>query len=226
MPPTRAVPQSMHTKCTCAVPRHGQLPPHFAAGNEAAARELAGCHGKFAVLDLAATDDVTDADIVGGSQKGHRRAGLPQRTPKGSALRHRRTFPEIAKPAQRSAIGPPRIKGVSGIGRILLEAGRGPRRSEAPRARAARSPGVRGPNPILLPGRQLLLLGCHLRPVLTLPTSIIQKGGKNRPLVDFIGFFCTNSPMNLGPVICWARDGRHPFRMYGPPPISKWLLAS
>ena len=123
MPPTRAVPQSMHTKCTCAVPRHGQLPPHFAAGNEAAARELAGCHGKFAVLHLAATDDVTDADIVGGSQKGHRRAGLPQRTPKVIGIAHRRTFPEIAKPAQR-AIGPPRIKGVSGIGRILLEAGR------------------------------------------------------------------------------------------------------
>src|ERR1700745_3923146 len=29
------------------------------------ARELTGSHGKFAVLDLAATDNVTDADIVG-----------------------------------------------------------------------------------------------------------------------------------------------------------------
>ena len=46
--------------------------------DETRARELAGCHGKFGVLDPAATDNVTDADIVGRIKKRHCRACSPQ----------------------------------------------------------------------------------------------------------------------------------------------------
>jgi hypothetical protein len=45
--------------------------------DKARARELAGAHGKFGVFDLAAADDVTDADIVGRIEESHRSAGFP-----------------------------------------------------------------------------------------------------------------------------------------------------
>jgi hypothetical protein len=90
--------------------------------HKAGARELAGCHGKIAVLDLAATDDVTDADIVGRIQKGHRSAGVPQQASQvvGVARITARQavttqLPDIARCAHRSAFGPFRIDGVGRI---------------------------------------------------------------------------------------------------------------
>jgi hypothetical protein len=99
--------------------------------DKAGARELARCHGKLAVLDLAATDDVADADVVGWIQKRHRRAGLPQQTRQVIGIARiaaqqavMAQLPEITRLAQRGAIGPLRIDEVSRIGRILLKVGR------------------------------------------------------------------------------------------------------
>ena len=50
----------------CAVARHrsDRRQALLKELDKTRARELARCHGKFAVLDLAATDDVTDANTI------------------------------------------------------------------------------------------------------------------------------------------------------------------
>ena len=185
----------MHTKCTCAVPRHGQLPPHFAAGNEAAARELAGCHGKFAVLDLAATDDVTDADIVGGSQKGHRRAGLPQRTPKVIGIA------PIAAHSQRSPSLLSAAPSVLPGSRVSAGSdGSSSKPVEVLDDQKPRELGQLGRQEFAVPTRSCCRAanfscsGVICARSSRSPPLLYKKWGKNRPLVDFIGFFALILP--------------------------------
>ena len=96
-----------------AVARHrrGRRQVLLQEPDEVGARELAGCHGEFAVLDPAATDDVTDADIVGRVQEGHRGAGVPHQASEVVGVARiaaqqavMAQFPEIARLAHRSAV--------------------------------------------------------------------------------------------------------------------------
>ena len=90
--------------------------------DKARARELARCHGKFAVLDLAAPDDVADADIVGRIKEGHGSAGFPHEAGKIVGVARitaqqavTTQLPEVARRAHGSALGPFRIDGVRRI---------------------------------------------------------------------------------------------------------------
>src|SRR5262245_34207631 len=90
--------------------------------DETSARQFAGCHSEFGMLDLAATDDVADAHIIGRIQESHRGASVAHQT--SQVVRVARIaaqetvtaqFPEVARLAHWRGGARVGINGVSWI---------------------------------------------------------------------------------------------------------------